>query len=97
MRLSKRVVSILKESVLKSFGDVEVYLFGSRVDDSKKGGDIDLAIKTNLEKDAFKKNKYRFITELLKREFIYKIDVVDFDTKDKLLKSEIRKGNVKLF
>ena len=36
MRLSNRIVDIIKKSVQNSFGDVDVYLFGSRVDDEKK-------------------------------------------------------------
>ena len=39
MRVSKRVIDILEINIKKSFGDVHTYLFGSRVDDYKKGGD----------------------------------------------------------
>jgi len=35
MRLSKRIVNILQNNIKKSFGDVNVYLFGSRIDDTK--------------------------------------------------------------
>lgn len=46
MRLSKRVIEILQENMLKSFGDVNIYLFGSRTDDNKRGGDIDIFVET---------------------------------------------------
>ena len=40
MRLSGRIVKTIKKSIKESFGDVDAYLFGSRVDDMKAGGDI---------------------------------------------------------
>jgi predicted nucleotidyltransferase len=44
MRLSKNQVEIIKQVVFDIFGESEIYLFGSRVDDSKRGGDIDLFV-----------------------------------------------------
>ena len=48
MRLNKNEIKIIIQNAKKIFGDnVKVYLFGSRVDDTKKGGDIDLYIQSN--------------------------------------------------
>jgi predicted nucleotidyltransferase len=44
MRLSKTEKSAIIEAVTKIDPDARIYLFGSRVDESKKGGDIDVLI-----------------------------------------------------
>ncbi len=44
MRLNSLEREVLKSSVRCIDKDSKVYLFGSRVDDSKKGGDIDILI-----------------------------------------------------
>ena len=42
MRLSRKEIEIILNVAQKIYGtSVKVYLFGSRTDDSKKGGDID--------------------------------------------------------
>jgi len=96
MRLSKRIIKILQDNIKESFGDVNIYLFGSRTDDSKKGGDIDLAIDTNISKQEFRKKKSLLLAMLMRIDFDYKIDIVNFNTKDKLLHNEIRKNHIKI-
>jgi predicted nucleotidyltransferase len=44
MRLSKDEVKILKNTLHTLNSDAKLYLFGSRLYDNKKGGDIDLLI-----------------------------------------------------
>ena len=45
MRLTEQQIQTIKQVVLISAGDsAKVTLFGSRVDDTKKGGDVDLLI-----------------------------------------------------
>lgn len=52
MRLDPETIAPLLRAVHETFGDdAEVWLFGSRVDDSKRGGDIDLYIETDVERD----------------------------------------------
>ncbi|MEO1927269.1 MAG: hypothetical protein ABGX26_01080 [Nautiliaceae bacterium] len=42
MRLTSKEIEIIKAQVHKVLNDAQIYLFGSRVDDSLKGGDIEL-------------------------------------------------------
>ena len=46
VRLTARQQQMIKESVIEVFGDAAtIRLFGSRVDDDKSGGDIDLYLE----------------------------------------------------
>ena len=44
MRLSKKDQETIRHAVHSVDPEAIVYLFGSRVDDSKKGGDVDLLV-----------------------------------------------------
>lgn len=46
MRLTSEEISIIKNIILKYVPDAKIMLFGSRVDDTKKGGDIDIFVQT---------------------------------------------------
>ncbi|MEY3787985.1 MAG: hypothetical protein RLZ75_2192 [Pseudomonadota bacterium] len=76
MRLSNDSMLTIKQAVTLIFGkDAKVYLFGSRTDDAKKGGDIDLYIETAILDAVFDK-KLSLLTELRKRLGDQKIDVI---------------------
>lgn len=50
MRLTDEQISCLISATHRCFGDsADIWLFGSRVDDAKRGGDIDLYIETDLD------------------------------------------------
>ena len=67
MRLTKNEVAAIKQSVYGFDPDAKIFLFGSRADDSKKGGDIDLFILSgkikNREKRRIKLKIYDRIGE----------------------------------
>jgi len=44
MRLATQEQSAIRHAIAQADADALVYLFGSRVDDSAKGGDIDLLV-----------------------------------------------------
>ncbi len=44
MRLSSQDRHLIKQTIYQLDPQAQVYLFGSRVDDNKKGGDIDLLV-----------------------------------------------------
>jgi len=96
MRLSKRTINTIRKSVEASFGDVKVYLFGSRTDDSKRGGDIDLAIETDMTKKEFKQHKLEFVTSMLRLGLDLKIDLVKLVSNDELLNSEIQHSKMRI-
>lgn len=78
MRLTSLQVTAIREATAEVFGGrTQVWLFGSRVDDSKRGGDIDLLVRpgivaTNQTLD----HKLRFLAALERRLGERKIDVV---------------------
>ena len=48
MRLSSKNVEVIKDEIENMFGEVaQVWLFGSRVDDASRGGDIDLLVEAD--------------------------------------------------
>ena len=47
MRITETERRVLREEAQEAFGaDSKVFLFGSRVDDARRGGDIDLLVET---------------------------------------------------
>ena len=55
MRLSKKEISLKK--ILQNFPDAKIYIFGSILDDSVRGGDVDIFIITDKKKIL---KKYHF-------------------------------------
>lgn len=97
MRLSETLKDAILKAIHESFGNVEIYLFGSRTDDTKRGGDIDIAIRTDMTREHFRKHKIAFVSLLMRMGFDLKIDVVQYnDSMDALLKSEIQSKSIKL-
>ncbi len=94
MRLSKRIQNIIKKAVFENFGDVKVYLFGSRTDDTKIGGDIDIAIDTQMDKEEFRKKKIQFFVSLLRVDFDLKIDLVQMKHSHTLFSNELEKSRL---
>ena len=63
MRLSAQEKEVIIKSILAFDPDAEIYLYGSRVDDTKKGGDIDLLIFSNTISTEQKRKIRRLICD----------------------------------
>jgi predicted nucleotidyltransferase len=73
MRITPFERSALTNTVKKAAPDAKIWLFGSRVDDRKKGGDIDIAI---LSKDIDIIKKIRTRQDIVDAIGAQKIDIV---------------------
>ncbi len=79
MRLSESEISIIKNVACEVWGNqTHIYLFGSRTDDSKRGGDIDLFVNLEAEQEPKK-------IMLQKAEFLGKLDILLGEQKIDLL------------
>ena len=77
MRLSQNSIRVIKSAVQDNFpGQVDTFLFGSRVDDTKRGGDIDLLIVDNLPQSQLERAKIRALTTMHVKLGEQKIDMV---------------------
>ncbi len=78
MRLSDRQRTVIRDAVTENFGvGANVWLFGSRVDDAARGGDIDLYIEPATDDAAqIVESKLRFMVSMYKQLGEQKIDVV---------------------
>lgn len=90
MRLSTYETELIKSRVQTVFGEALIYLFGSRVDDSKKGGDIDLYIISKVQDDLFRK---KIKLKTLLEDLLYKpVDIIVSTDKERIIEKEAIKG-----
>jgi len=81
MRISKQELQYIKELVLKESTTAKTYLFGSRLDDSKNGGDIDILILSDNHLKAEQKSKIRWA--FYEKHGEQKLDLVNFSFSEK--------------
>jgi len=82
MRLKDFEIKTIKEAVYSLDKNARIHLFGSRVDDSRRGGDIDLIIISKKLNFGDKYKIYSRITKLIDEQ---KIDIIIYNGKDKNL------------
>jgi predicted nucleotidyltransferase len=76
VRLTDHEVAAIKAAARLTFGpDAVVRLFGSRVDDTRRGGDIDLHVETPAKID-FWRSKSDFLDRLFARIDEQRVDLI---------------------
>jgi len=77
MRLNPEQIEIIRQEAQRAFGpDMTLRLFGSRLDDSSRGGDIDLWIDVPLTAEQAMQAEGRFYAALQRRLGEQRIDIV---------------------
>ena len=96
MRLTQREIVQIKNNVFEVFGEKSrVFLFGSRVDDTKKGGDIDLYIEAErIENEIEQEIRLWSKLQLVLGE--QKIDVVLAKDSKRLIEQEAKRTGILL-
>lgn len=81
MRLTNAERETLKSAIQTFDENAQVFLFGSRVDDSKKGGDIDVLIfSKQLTKHALRKIKRQFCDKFGEQKIDLVLDSGELET-----------------
>jgi len=95
MRLNTIEIATIKYAFAKVFGTGTIYLFGSRVDDEQKGGDIDLYLVPDDKNNLYQK-KIKFLVNVELAIGEQKIDVVFAEDPERHIEKEARNKGVKL-
>jgi len=67
--LSERLKNEIRLSLEESFGPIKATVFGSRADDTRRGGDIDIAVSSDLSRKEFRAGKAAFFASLMRKGF----------------------------
>ena len=96
MNLEKKYISLIKEIILTEVDDAEIFIFGSRANNTNQEfSDVDIAIKStkldlqnsSLSFSTFAKIKFY----LAESDLPYKVDVANYNKLDeKFLKNSIK-------
>ena len=89
MRLSKDEVKFIKKTI-NSILESEIYIFGSRLDDNKKGGDLDIYLIPKEKEDL--SYKVGLIRMILEERLLIPVDIVIAKDKTREIEKEALKG-----
>ncbi len=80
MRVTQKEISAIKNNILSFDHEAKIYLFGSRVNDTEKGGDIDILVISDkigfIEKIKIRTGIFKEIDEQ-KMDIVVKKDFTD--------------------
>ena len=90
MRLKAKEIDSIKKVVNQFFKDSQIYIYGSQLDDSKRGGDIDIYIVPKDRKKLLQKeSKIKFLLQNM----LYKpIDILIHRDFARDIEKEAKKG-----
>ena len=92
MRLNAAEIKTIVQTAQEIFGpEVSVYLFGSRIDDTQRGGDIDLLVCTPYGKQSVL-DRILMKTRLKMRLGDQKIDIVGGDEDSPVVRTDLNTG-----
>ena len=80
MRLKKEIISFLTGYTKENFPGAKIFIFGSRTDDNKRGGDIDVLILSEKKLSFSDLSKMRI--GFYKQFGEQKIDIINFAFSD---------------
>lgn len=98
MRLSEQYRTVIKQTTREVWGNqASIVLFGSRMDDTIRGGDIDLLVdpKTKLTAQELVRNKIRFLSQLDIQLGEQKIDLIVLTDENRtmgIVRTALQKG-----
>lgn len=80
MRLTVVQKQVILDAARANFGEaVSVRLFGSRIDDNERGGDIDLLVECQQPVERKIEKKYRMVAQIQQQLGEQKIDILVLD------------------
>jgi len=89
MRLKDRDIELIRKIVRKYFPNAKIYIFGSMLDDTKRGGDVDIFIITDEKITLSSKSNIRFFLE---DRLLRPVDLVFHKDFDREIEKEALKG-----
>ena len=96
MRLTQNEIKIIKTNILSYIRDAQIILFGSRIYDDKRGGDIDIFVKTAQKINLA--DQIKILANLEMSGILRKVDMIIKDpaTKDQPIFETIEKEGILL-
>jgi len=96
MRLTNHEIHSIKKAFLESFEEGQIYLFGSRVDDTKRGGDIDLYLCPSKKFDDERVRRRDFLIRLDEYIGEQKIDAIMAKDATRLIEKVAMRDGIEL-
>jgi len=87
MRLNNSQIETIKNIITGEIGECDIYIFGSRLNDRIKGGDVDIFVNKTITQRQKQK-----IKNLLEEELFLPVDIVYHKDYERLIEKEALKG-----